>query len=40
VDATDVEKLLRVVGIETNDDCLNTLFSELKRMSAAEVWPS
>jgi hypothetical protein len=37
IDATYVEKLLRVVGIETDDDRLNTLFSELKWMSAAEL---
>ena len=35
--AADVKKLLAVVGIETDDDRLNTLISELKGKSTAEV---
>ena len=35
--AADVKKLLAVVGIETDDDRLKTLISELKGKSTAEV---
>jgi large subunit ribosomal protein LP2 len=37
--AADVKKLLAVVGIETDDDRLKTLISELKGKSTAEVRP-
>jgi len=37
--AADVKKLLAVVGIETDDDRLETLISELKGKSTAEVRP-
>ena len=37
--AADVKKLLGVVGIETDDDRLETLISELKGKSSAEVRP-
>ena len=35
--AADVKKLLAVVGIETDEDRLNTLISELKGKSTAQV---
>lgn len=37
--AADVKKLLGVVGIETDEDRLKTLISELKGKSTAEVRP-
>jgi len=35
--AADVKKLLAVIGIETDDDRLKCLISELKGKSTAEV---